>query len=153
MTEPAFDDDGQPVGTTEIDFSAMDARLAGEPDHSPDPAQPELRNLEAWLCSPRGRDFFGVAITRKLAALNWLVRGEKPLAELAAELGCSKSAVAKHAAEASRIFGLRNRAQIAHGGRLKKRGPQKVDARHMVEYGKSQIRITVGDAGENSTSA
>ena len=32
----AFDDDGQPIGTTEIDFEAMDARLAGE---EPEPIQ------------------------------------------------------------------------------------------------------------------
>lgn len=120
MNEPAFDESG-PVESVDFDFDEVDARLAGGvPEPTAAPAPPGLANLEEWLCSARGRVFFGVAITRKIAALNWLVRGEKPLAELAAELGCSKSAVAKHAAFASRVFGLRNRAQITHGGRLKK---------------------------------
>lgn len=115
----AFDEDGNQVPTADFPFDEVDERLAGGKEPEP-VVSLELKNLEAWLCSARGRQFFGVAITRKLAALNWLVSGEKPLAELAAELGCSKSAVAKHAADASRVFGLRNRAQIAHGGRLKK---------------------------------
>jgi hypothetical protein len=36
MNETAFDDEGRVVGTSEIDFEAMDARLAGE---EPEPIQ------------------------------------------------------------------------------------------------------------------
>ncbi len=116
----AFDESG-PVESVDFDYAEVDRRLAGvETDQSADPAQPELRNLEAWLCSARGRVFFGPTITRKMAVLRWLVLPDKSLAALAAEHGCSKSAMSRHAAQAARVFGMRCRPQILHGGRWRK---------------------------------
>ena len=137
-----FDDSGQVVPAVSFDFDAIDARLAGEDQLSSDdtcepqtPAGPdpeerdlslELANLQAWLGSPAAVEYFGSAFNHRMLALIWATApesyGGKSLSALARERGITPAALSKYAAEASRIFGLKNRSQRAHDSRARQRG-------------------------------
>ena len=118
-----FDDDSRPVPSYEPDMGAIiDGPEKPEPEHE-DAAR--LANLLQWLATPTAEKYFGHAHKLRVTALGWAMNpaafNGQSLAQLAASLGVGKAALSKYAAQASRVFGIRNRAQIAHGSRWKKR--------------------------------
>lgn len=83
-----------------------------------------LRNTLEWFGSPAATRYFGRAFSRRLVALAWTLRPEcfdgKSLSALAKSRKISKQALSKYSAQASRIFGIRNGSQRAHGRRWKR---------------------------------
>ena len=116
--------------TDEIDFDAMDERLAGKSadaavEHVAQTGDSEhIVNLMDWLEGPRAEAYFGRAFMLRLVALAWVsnpasFQGDS-LSEIAQKKGVTVQALSKYAAEASRIFKLRNRSQETHGKRWEK---------------------------------
>jgi len=119
-------ENGNPVPTAEFDYDALDA---APPEPSSTPAGTEtLEAVLRILATPAAIQYFGQTHARKVIALGWVgcpQRYEgKSLAELARETGVTPQAMSRYSALASRLFGLRNRSQRAHGGRWKRRAGQ-----------------------------
>jgi hypothetical protein len=118
-----FDDSGAPVPCYTPDMAAA---IDGPPEaaQSEDDAA-RLANLLQWLATPTAEKYFGHAHKLRVTALAWAMNpsafGGASLSQLAVSLGVGKAALSKYAAQAARVFGIRNRAQIAHGSRWKKR--------------------------------
>ena len=115
----SFDDNGNRVPSVDFDFAALDGS-------APADAAPErLSNLLAWLSQPRAVRYFGRAFKFRLLVLAWTMNSAafdgKSLSALATEQGITPQCLSRYAAEAARIFGFRNRSQVAHGSRWKKR--------------------------------
>jgi hypothetical protein len=111
---------------SDFDYDLVDAHLDGESEVEPASsaeAVGAVRNLLAWLSTPKARRYFGRQFHHRLIALAWVSCPDSftlSLSKLAQSNGISKQALSRHAAEASRIFGIRNGAQQAHGTRFKK---------------------------------
>ncbi len=88
---------------------------------APDERAAQLNRLLEWFTTPAALRYFGPTFERRIVALMWTVNPAvfkgKSLSMLARDMGITKQALSRYAAMASRVFGIRNRAQFAHGGR------------------------------------
>jgi hypothetical protein len=110
----AFDDDGNQVPTVDFDYAALDGEEAEPTAQDAD----TIGNLLAWLGGERATAYFGKAFSHRLLAMSWAADPAqfqgKSLSELARERGLTPAALSKYAAQASKVFGLRNRSQLTH---------------------------------------
>jgi hypothetical protein len=113
MNDMGFDDDGNQVPTVDFDYDALDGE-APEPTGTDD----TIGNLLAWLGGDRATAYFGKAFSHRLTALSWAADPAqfqgRSLSDLARERGLTPAALSKYAAQASKVFGLRNRSQLTH---------------------------------------
>lgn len=87
--------------------------------------QEKMRTLCDWLSGERATEFFGQAFSRRLVALGWTADPSKfegmSQSDVAAANGMTKQQLSIYAAEATRIFELKNRGQRAHAARRQKK--------------------------------
>ncbi len=92
-----------------------------EADAAPDERAEQLNRLLEWFTTPAALQYFGPTFERRIVALMWTVNPAvfegKSLSMMARDMGVTKQALSHYSAEAARIFKIRNRSQIAHGGR------------------------------------
>jgi len=124
----AFNDQGEPVPATGFDYDAVARAVDGEPDTAGDLAgvrQRSLARLMMLFAAPKARRYFGRAFTLRLLALSWAMNpaahSGKSLSQLARDHKATPQQLSRYAADASRIFGVRNRSQKAHGTRWRSR--------------------------------
>jgi hypothetical protein len=83
--------------------------------------------LVAMLSRPAAVKYFGRTFELHLVALSWVINpsrfGGRSLSDIASEYGVSKQLMSRYASKASRLYGIRNGGQRAHGSRWKKKLP------------------------------
>ena len=142
---PFRDDYSSPKATSdaraqEFDWVGLEAML-GESPASPSGRDlvlmaEALSRLFAWLVDGKRLPHRGLdrIIGRRAIAMVWVVRpdlieGTPSLAAIARRLGQTRAGLSWHAAEFSRVFGIRNRAQA---GEAKKAKPMRAARRAKV---------------------
>jgi len=133
--------------TQEFDWVGLEVML-GEAPASPSGRDlvmmaEALSRLFAWLVDGKRMPKRGLdrIIGRRALAMVWVVRpdliaGTPSLAKIAKDLGQSRAGLSWHAAEFSRVFGIRNRAQA---GLAKKSKPMRAAKRSTTDQGKRPL--------------
>ncbi len=116
----AYDDDGHRVPVVDFDYDAVDRVREPEPAGAD-----QMANLLMWLARPKALRYFGRTFGLKLLALSWVINpaahSGKSLSRLAREHHVSPQLLSRYAAQASRVFQVRNRSQRTHGTRWRQR--------------------------------